>query len=162
MKILTLLLMVPILSSCYEPAYFYDGGPRRQRRIEAPKPQEPPMTVAQVKKLLEGGIGADVIVTKAEKAGVRKLSADDLVALKQAGASDELMAALIKNERAPVVVPRRAPRGRSSSYYYYYGSPRSSYYYSPYYHSGGHFGMGFSYGRSYYGGNYGGGSRFGW
>jgi hypothetical protein len=66
-------------------------------------------TTEQVKKLIAAGLGDDVIVAFIEsRGGLEKLSADDTVALKEAGASDALLKRLIDGI-APVPPPAPAP-----------------------------------------------------
>lgn len=75
-----------------------------------------PLSRAEVEKLLAAGVSDAVIVEKAKKSGALKLTADDIVALKKAGATDELVKELIAAERRPVERPVYVP---SRSYYVY-------------------------------------------
>ncbi len=105
-----------------------------------------------VRKLVAAGISDDVIVTFIRTRGpVQPMSADDLVELKQAGASEKVLAALA-GPPAPapraesvervverkVYVPDTTYATSSPDYYYYsgypaYSTPAYSYgYYSPY------------------------------
>lgn len=125
------------------------------------------VTKEDLKKLAGAGVSDDVILSYVKANGpVVRLSAADIVELKQAGASEKLLAAVLTSTPAPAPA---APAARTStntytapaasSYAYdstpYYYSP-SAYYsdYSPYYYPtyaypyyGPWFGVGFSFGR---------------
>jgi hypothetical protein len=108
-----------------------------------------------VKKLVAAGIGEDVILTFIRANGpVQKLSADDVVELKQAGATEKVLGALMGGAsrpapatqvvEKPVYVPQTTyvystPTYAGSYYYpssYYYGYWGPSYYYYPRTYSG--------------------------
>jgi hypothetical protein len=75
------------------------------------------LTVDGVISMLSAGISSDVIVTKIQKSGQSfDLSTDDIVRLKKAGASDEVMKSMMTSSApAPVVVPvDTMPRGRGA------------------------------------------------
>lgn len=158
-------LFLLLCSACAEYVYV--------ERPAGTGPREAPLTVGQVQGMLEAGVSEGLIREKAELAGVEKLSADDLVALKKAGAGDILLETLVKEEREPV---RRAPSSRptysygsySSSYYGYYGNPYYYYGYPGYWNRGygcngcrshGHYHY---YGGSSWSGRSGSKVRFGW
>ena len=92
MRISALLLLLG-LGACYNVPGWNPEEPRR--------PYEHPMTVEQVSKMLEAGVPENVIHAKADQAGVRKLSTDEIILLKEEGASDELLEHLIRRERTP-------------------------------------------------------------
>lgn len=63
------------------------------------------LTVDGVISLIEAGISADLIIAKIQKSGQTfDLSTEDLVRLKKAGASDEVMKAMMSATPAPVAV----------------------------------------------------------
>ena len=122
-----------ILSGCFYETY--------DRRAVAPAP--PPLTAPEVQKLAEAGVSEPVILEAIDQRGAKPLSADDIVALKAAGASDAVIAKMQATERKePQVVYVDSP------VYYHYS-------YGPYYPW-----WGFSYG--YWGRRGGGGIRVGW
>lgn len=89
-------------------------------------PADPPVSREEAEAILVAGFGGETVQEQVEARGARKLSADDLVALKEAGADDALVAKMIEAERPDpppprVVVVRRTPR------YYYYPSYSYSY-----------------------------------
>ena len=108
-----------------------------------------------IRKLVGAGVGDEVIVSFIRANGpVHKLSADDVVELKQAGASERVLGALMSPAPAaparrveaverPVYVPQTTyvtstPYYYDSYYYpsnYYYGSCYPSYYYPRYSYS---------------------------
>ncbi|MBI2933225.1 MAG: hypothetical protein HYY16_16390 [Planctomycetes bacterium] len=82
------------LGGCFFPVY-EEPSVRTERRIEVVDL----LTRAEIEKLVKAGVSDAIILEKARKSGVVKLSVDDIVALKQAGASDELVKQLIAYER---------------------------------------------------------------
>lgn len=106
------------LAGCYFPVY-----EEREVRQASPRTRvqyADPMTRAEVEKLIKAGISDAVIVEKAKKTGVVKLSADDIVALKQAGASDDLIKELIANERRATAEQQVYTVPSTTAYYTYY------------------------------------------
>lgn len=105
------------------------------------------VTKEDIKKLAAAGISDDVILSYVKSNGpVVKLSAEDIVELKQAGASEKVLTAVLGAATAPAA-PAYTPRTAESPVY---PAPTTTYvydsspYYSPYYSS------------YYYGGYYGG------
>jgi len=95
-----------------------------------------------LKKLSAAGISDDVILSYVRaNGGVAKLSADDVVELKNAGASEKVLAAALGTAQAPAAPPARsAPSAPSAPQSYYtpeYSYPSSTYVYdsSPYYYT---------------------------
>lgn len=84
------------VAGCWAP--LYDGDDFSERRPD----YGDPLQRTEVEKLLKAGVSDGVIIEKAKKAGAEKLEADDIVALKQTGASDALVKDLITHERRPV------------------------------------------------------------
>lgn len=99
-------------------------------------PAGPPLTRDEAERLAAAGVSEPVMVELIEKRGARALTADDLVALKKAGATDAVVQKMIASEtREPEVVVVREPE------YYHY--PYSGYsYWGP--------AWGFSFGYGYY------------
>ena len=65
-----------------------------------PYPQyDPPLTRVEGERLAAAGISEPVVIELVEKRGALKLSADDIVAIKQAGASDAVIQKMITHER---------------------------------------------------------------
>jgi len=129
-----------------------------------------------IRKLVAAGVGDEVIVSFIRaNSPVHKLSADDVVELKQAGASERVLGALMGSAPAaparrvetveqPVYVPQTTYVYSTPSYYtggyyspsYYYGSYYPSYYYPRYSYSSY---CGPTYYRGYSGNGYGYGYR---
>jgi hypothetical protein len=129
------------------------------------------VTKEDLKKLTAAGISDDVILSYVKtNGGLAKLSADDVIELKQAGASEKLLATVLAGvpAAAPMQVPERQPALQrpvelqgvppaqttyvydSTPYYYpstYYAGYVPYYYPSTYYYSS-------CYPRSYYSSNY--------
>lgn len=102
-------LLALALSGC-----FY--GHRR-----APAPVEPPLSREEAERLSAAGISDAVILEEVERRGARRLSADDMVALKKAGAGDAVLEKMIASERRdPPVVHYEEHR---HSHYYYHPYP---------------------------------------
>jgi len=81
-------------AGCWVP--LYDDEPRPvARNVD----YGDPLTCAEIEKLLKAGVSDGVILEKSKKTGVVKLTVDDIVALKTAGASDALIKELIASER---------------------------------------------------------------
>lgn len=64
-----------------------------------PVSDDPPVAREEVERLAAAGVSDAVIVESLERRGTRKLSADDLVALKKAGATDAVLEKMIAAER---------------------------------------------------------------
>lgn len=112
---------------------------------------EPPLSAGETERLLAAGVPADVIAEQAADRGALKLSAENVVSLKKAGANDDLLAKLIAAERPsppPELVLEPLPAHRPLYYY----DPYYPYYYGP------SFSFGFGYYRHYHR-HYHGGSR---
>jgi hypothetical protein len=74
------------------------------------------LTVDGVISMLSAGISSDVVVSKIQKSGQTfDLSADDMVRLKKAGASDEVMKAMISSAPTPTVVSSDAAPRRGTA-----------------------------------------------
>lgn len=87
-------------------------------------PPGPPVTRDEAERLAAAGISEPVMVELIEKRGARPLTADDLVALKKAGASDTVVQKMIASEtKAPQVVVVHEPAYYYHPGYYYYGWP---------------------------------------
>jgi hypothetical protein len=96
---------------------------------EPAAPSGPPVTREEMERLSAAGVSEPVLIELVEKRGARPVSADDLVALKKAGASDAVVQKMIASEtKEPEVVLVEQP-----TYYYprpYYPHP---WYYDPWY-----------------------------
>ncbi len=111
---------------------------------------DPPLTQGEAGRLAAAGVGEPVMIELVEKRGALKLSADDIVEIKKAGASDGVIQKMIALERKE---PERARTVEYDTVYYYqrpyypWWGPSYYYYSGGYYHShGGHrsgFGMQF-------------------
>lgn len=100
---------------------------RYDRRASGPS--GPPLAREEVERMAAAGVAESVILEAAEKQGVKKLNADDIVALKKAGASETLIQAAIQAERQePEVVVIDPPVYRHYDYWHY------DYYYPYYWH----------------------------
>lgn len=117
----------------------------------APLAASADVTKDDIKKLAAAGVGEEVILTFIRTHGpVTRLSADDLVELKQAGATEKVLAAMV-GEPGAAPAPRfqqqaveRAVTAPSTTYvvgspaytsYDYYSYPYFSYYWPAYYYS---------------------------
>src|ERR1700688_137080 len=61
-----------------------------------------PLTNEGIIKMVKGGLGEDIIVTVIERQpGTFSITADDLIRLKQAGATDKILAAMLRKAGAP-------------------------------------------------------------
>ena len=81
-------LAVPLLAGCYLDPY-------TARAVYGEAPADAALTRADIERLVQGGVSDAVILAKARRSGVVRLSTDDLVALKKAGASDALLTGLL-------------------------------------------------------------------
>jgi hypothetical protein len=101
-------LALPLLGACYFPTY--EEERRTTYRTAAPRPSarinyQDQLGRSEIEKMIKAGVSDAIILEKAKRSGVIKLSVDDIVALKQAGASDDLIKELIANERQASVAP---------------------------------------------------------
>ncbi len=80
-------------------------------------PIEPPVQKSEMERLLAAGISEGVILEVVERRGTQRVSSDDLVTLKQAGASDGLLEKVVACERRE---PPRVVYYESPVYYYPY------------------------------------------
>lgn len=88
-------------------------------RPRSPGPEGPPLTKTDLERLSAAGISDPVIVELIDRRGVVRLSSDDVVAVKKAGATDEIIQKAIASERQePPPVPMAVP-----IYYYHYYYP---------------------------------------
>lgn len=115
-------------------------------------PPGSPLTRAEVERLAAAGISEEIVLSEIERRGVTHLAAEDLVALKKAGASEALIQKAIESERKEPEVAYV----EDSPYYYHGYYPYPSYY--PYYWYPS-FGFGYTYHRYHRSG--GSGFRFG-
>ena len=98
---------------------------------------DPPLSRGEVEQLTAAGVSEAVVLELVDRRGAAPLSADDLVALKKAGAGDTVLDRMIANEREePATVAWDVPVTYHRSTYYH----RSWY---PY------VGFGFGYGYGY-------------
>lgn len=113
------------------------------RRLAA-GPTAPPVTREEAERMAAAGVSEPAMVEIIEQRGARALTADDIVAIKKAGASDAVIRRMQSSERKdpPEVIYVEQPVYRS--------------YYGPYWYPS----WGFSY--STWGRRYGAGFRFGW
>lgn len=112
---------------------------------------EPPLAAGEIERLLSAGVSEAVIAAQAADRGALKLSAENVVSIKKAGASDDLLGKLIAAERPsppPELVLEPVPPHR----YIHYYDPYYPYYWGP------SFSFGFGYSRHYHR-HYHGGSR---
>ena len=114
----------------------------------APPPASGP-TVAEVQSMVKAGISDTVIVNQIQNASTHyTLTVDQIIALKQTGASDTVLNALINSANKPAAQPSSTTVIQSETYPYVYpyvyvdpwpwgwwgwGGP---YYYGGYYHGG--------------------------
>ncbi len=118
------------------------GGCIVHDHAPAQAPPGPPLTRSEAERLAAAGVSEPVMVELIEKRGARPLTADDLVALKKAGASDTVVQKMIAAEtKAPDVVVVQDPAYYSYPYHPYY-YPYYPYYWGP--------AWGFSFGYSYH------------
>jgi hypothetical protein len=128
------------LAGCLNPYYGTRGGPGSG---------DPPVAREEVERLAAAGVSDAVILESLERRGARKLSADDLVALKKAGATDAVLEKMIAAER-----PDLPAAGRAEAYYshaHHHGYSCCSWFWPS---------VGFSYG--WWGRRSGWGLHFGW
>jgi hypothetical protein len=115
-------------------------------------PEGPPLAKTDLERLSAAGISDPVVLELIERRGAVKLSSDDVVSLKNAGASDAVIQKALASVRPEVVVVKSAAPARFYPYYYPYYWGYATYYAVPsvsfgYYQSWGHHGgMGFSFG----------------
>ena len=78
------------------------------------------MTVEDVVRLAKSGVGSKTLVAMIETSQIRHapLTPDELVALKEKGLDDEVLAALVR-----ATSPKPAVRGSPYPAYYYYRGP---------------------------------------
>jgi len=91
-----------------------------------------------LKKLAAAGISDDVILSYVRaNGGVTRLSAEDVIELKQAGASEKLLSSILGTAPAPSAQPVQPAPERSTYTTDQYMPPSSSYVYdsSPYYYT---------------------------
>ena len=109
-----------------------------------------------IKKLCAAGISDEVILSYVKANGpVAKLSAEDVIELKQAGASEKLLSVILGNSSAPAapaperttVVTRPATTYVSTPYYY---TPSYSYDYYDYYYPRSYYAPSYYYYPRYY------------
>lgn len=83
---------------------------------------EPPVQKDEMERLLAAGISEGVISEVVERRGAQQVSAEDLVTLKQAGASDALLERVVACERRdpPRVVYYERPVYYRCHYWHYY------------------------------------------
>jgi hypothetical protein len=121
-------------------------------RPRTPGPEGPPLGKAELERMAAAGVSNGVIAEVIERRGTVKLSTDDVVALKNAGASDAVIQKALTSVRPEVVVVESAAPAHSYPYYYPYYWGYAAYYAVPsvsfgYYQSWGHHGrVGFSFG----------------
>lgn len=107
-----------------------------------PIPEGPPLTKADLERLAAAGISDGVVMELLDRRGAVKLSPDDVVALKKAGASDAVVQKALSSERRePEGVPVAEPVYCYHyycwpAYWYWWGYPR--WYWYP------HFSFGYS------------------
>ncbi|HLY76180.1 MAG TPA: hypothetical protein VKU80_18920 [Planctomycetota bacterium] len=98
------------------------------------------VTKEDLKKLAAAGISDEVILSYIKaNGGVAKLSAEDVVELKQAGASEKLLSVALGSSQGPAAAPAPAPAPSASPAYGTegYALPSSTYVYDsdPYYYT---------------------------
>ncbi|HVR84624.1 MAG TPA: hypothetical protein VMU54_09955 [Planctomycetota bacterium] len=98
------------------------------------------VTKEDLKKLAAAGISDEVILSYVKaNGGVAKLSAQDVIELKQAGASEKLLSVVLGPAQVPTAPPAPAPSPSAGPAYSpeTYSTPSSTYVYdsSPYYYS---------------------------
>src|SRR5579863_10206850 len=75
-----------------------------------------PLTNEGIIKMVKSGLGEDIIVTMIERQpGTFSITADDLVRLKQAGATDKVLAAMLRKAGTPAAVPAAPPPATASA-----------------------------------------------
>lgn len=126
----------------------------------------PGPTVAEVQAMVQAQVSDSIIVNQIQNSSSRyTLTADQIIALKTAGASDNVLNALITSvNKAPVQTTTTVDQG-PYVYPYVYVDPWpwgwwgwGSYYGGGYYH-GGHYGGGYYHGGGYRGGGHRGGGQ---
>lgn len=105
-------------------------------KIRKPLNSDPPLSREEIERLSTAGVSETVMMELLEKRGALALTPDDLVALKTAGAPDEVVQKAIASERKVV---ERVIVEDSYPYYPYYGTSFS-------------YGFAFGTGGYYYGG----------
>jgi hypothetical protein len=126
MRNMMLALGLALLGGCFYETY--------DRRAILP-PVPPPVTRDEMERMAAAGVSETVMLEVVDQRGARPLSADDIVAIKTAGASDAVIAKMQATVRKePEVVYVEQP------------VVYRSYYYGPYWYPS----FGFSYG--YWGG----------
>lgn len=124
-------VLAGLLGGCYTEVY----------REPAAVPAGPPLTREEVERLAAAGVSEPVLLELVEQRGARPLSADDIVALKKAGAPDAVVQKMIAREtKEPEVVYVERP-------VYYY---RSYYYHDPWWPHSWYCGPGFGFSYHYY------------
>ena len=103
-----------LLAGCFYETY--------ERRL--PPPMPPPVTRDETERMAAAGVSEATMLELVEQRGAKPLSADDIVAIKKAGASDAVIAKMQANVRQePEVVYVEAPVVYRSYYYGPYGYP---------------------------------------
>ena len=94
-------LRIPVLFLCLLPAACI-------QTVAVREPAEAPLRSEQVASMLMAGLSDNVILAKANRAGVATLSPENLEALKAAGANEWLLGRLVELERHPMVYRSRS------------------------------------------------------
>ncbi len=84
-------------------------------RVWGNAPDGPPLGRSELERLAAAGVSGAVIAELLDRRGATKLTADDVVAIKKAGASDETIQKAITSERPEPAVAR----AEEPVYYYH-------------------------------------------
>lgn len=101
---------IPVLALVLSGCVYYPA------RARGPVPEGPPLARADLERLAAAGISDGVVTELLDRRGAAKLSADDVVALKKAGASDAVVQKALSSERQE---PEPVAVAEPVHYYYY-------------------------------------------
>ena len=130
------------------------GCVTRTTTVNAPPPGP---TLAEVQSMVQAHVSDSVIVTQIQNSSARyALTADQIIALKNAGVSDAVLNAMINTASKPPVQSTTTVIQSGYVYPYVYTYPWPWWGYGPYYY-GGYYRGGYYNGGGYHGGGYHGG-----
>ena len=101
----------------------------REYRPRSAGPEGPALTKADLERLAAAGISEAVVTELLDRRGAVKLSSDDVVALKKAGAADATIQKALASERQEPAIVADAP----PVYYYHYYYPHYHWWYPAWY-----------------------------
>ncbi len=131
-----LLLAGPLLTGCVTRTYPVTTPP-------------PGPTIAEIQAMVQAHVSDSVIVNEIQSSSTRyQLTADQIIALKNAGVSDAIINALISSASKPA--PATTVEQSAYVYPYVYYDPWPWFWWGPYYYHGGYYHGGYYYGGGFH------------